>query len=162
MNKKPGLLFAVSVFTIIIVAVSFNFNLGGNEPLKLPANVNPDTVLYVCKIGESSWNQAAESLRLLTSFAPAFFSFAGIVLVFSWGWAIYQNLLKDKFVDDAYKRPWLLTKVFFWLVVCFTVLVETPNHFRQVEIRGRGSDWVLCENTSDGVKATNYKNVSLP
>ena len=162
MNKKPGLLFAVSVFTIIIVAVSFNMNLGENAAVKLPSGVNPDNVLYVCEIAkDSTWFQISEGLRFLAHFAPLFFSFAGIVLLFSWGWALYQNLLKDKFVDDAYKNPWGLTKALFWMVVVFTVLYLTPNHFRRVEVRGDDRAWVLCENTSEGARPVNYRAVRL-
>ena len=162
MNKKPGLLFAISVFTIIIVAVSFNLNFGANPPIQLPEGVNPDNVLYVCPVENTTWNQVSQGLRFLARFAPLFFSFAGIVLVFSWGWALYQNLLKDKFVEDAYKNPWDLTKVFFWLVVVFTVAYMTPNHFREVNVRGSEEQWVLCDNTSDGARPVNYRAVTLP
>jgi len=162
MNKKPGLLFAVSVFTIIIVAASFHLSLGGNDPVKLRAGVNPDNVLYVCSAANASWAQVSQAMHLLAKLAPLFFSFAGIVLLFSWGWALYQNLLKDKFVEDAYKNPWNLTKVFFWIVVVFTVVYLTPNYFRRVDVRGSEEQWVLCDNTSDGARAVNYRAVRLP
>ena len=161
MNKKPGLLFAIFLFTMIIVAVSFNLNFGANAPVRLHAGVNPDNVLYVCPALNSTWGQISQGLHLLAKFAPLFFSFAGIILFFSWGWALYQNLLKDKFVEDAYKNPWELTKIFFWLFVVFTVIYMTPNHFRQVEVRGSEEQLVLCENTSDGAKAVNYRAVKL-
>ncbi len=162
MNKKPGLLFAISVFTIIIVAVSFNFNLGSNPPVKLPNGVNPDNVLYVCNAASGMWKQVSEALHFLASFAPLFFAFVGIVLLFSWGWALYQNLLKDKFIDEAYKNPWDLTKIFFWMAVVFTIFYMTPNHFRQVEVRGSEEQWVLCDNTSEGARPVNYRAVRLP
>lgn len=162
MNKKPGLLFAISVFTIIIVAVSFNFNLGANAPVKLRDGINPDSVLYVCNAIDGTWNQISQALHFLTSFAPLFFSFIGIVLMFSWGWALYQNLLKDKFVGEAYKDSWNLTKVFFWMAVIFTVFYVTPNHFREVEVRGSNEQWVLCDNTSKGARPVNYRAVRLP
>ena len=162
MNKKPGLLFSVVVFTIIMVAASFHLGLGSDGAVKLPGNINPDTVLYVCPAGNSAWIQVSESLRLLSKFAPLFFSFVIIVLLFSWGWALYQNLLKDKFSDDVYKNPWGITKVIFWMMVCFTILIMTPNHYRQVNVRGHGNDWVLCESDSKDAHATIYKNVSMP
>ena len=161
MNKKPGLLFAISVFTIIIVAVSFDLNLGANTPVELMEGVNPDNVLYVCPAASETWLSISNALHFFARFAPLFFSFAGIVLLFSWGWALYQNLLKDKFVDEAYKNPWELTKAFFWIVIVFTVLYVTPNHFRQVEVRGSTEQWVLCDNTSDGAQAVNYRAVKL-
>lgn len=161
MNKKPGLLFAVSVFTIIIVAASFHLSLGGDSAVALRTGVNPDSVLYVCPATSSTWTQVSQGLRLLANFAPLFFSFAGIVLLFSWGWALYQNLLKDKFVDDAYKNPWGLTKVLFWLIIIFTVLYVTPNHFRQVDVRGSDETWVLCESNSNDARAVPYQRVTL-
>ena len=161
MDKKPGLLVAISVFTIIVVAVSFNLNLGTNAPIELPEGVNPDNVLYVCPAVTDTWTRISQGLHFLAQFAPLFFSFAGIVLIFSWGWALYQNLLKDKFVDEAYKNPWGLTKAFFWLVVVFTILYVTPNHFRQVEVRGSEEQWVLCDNTSDNARPVNYRAVKL-
>ena len=162
MNKKPGLLFAISVFTIIIVAVSFNFNLGANAPVKLRNGINPDNVLYVCNAASDMWDRVSQGLHFLAGFAPLFFSFVGIVLLFSWGWALYQNLLKDKFIDEAYKNPWDLTKIFFWIAVVFTVFYMTPNHFRQVEVRGSEEQWVLCDNTSEGARPVNYRAVRLP
>ena len=162
MNKKPGLLFSVVVFTIIMVAASFHLSLSNNAPVKIPANVNPDTVLYVCPADSSTWQSVSESFHMLSQFAPLFFSFVVIVLLFSWGWALYQNLLKDKFSDDVYKNPWGITKVIFWLMIGFAILLSTPNHYRHVDVRGHGADWVLCESTSEGAHATKYKNVSLP
>lgn len=163
MNKKPGLLLAVSLLAIIVLAVSFNMNLGGDAPVKLNAGVNPDNVLYVCEITkDSTWNQVSQSLHMLGKYATFFFSFVGIVLCFSWGWALYQNLLKDKFSEDVYKKPWTLTKAVFWIIVCFTVLFVTPNHFRRVEIRGHGDNWVFCDNTSDGARPVNFRAVELP
>ena len=83
-----------------------------------------------------------------------------IVLLFAWGWALYQNLLKDKFNADVYKNPWGITKIVFWAVIIAVLLVKTPNYFRRVDVRGHGNNWVLCENTSEGAKAAPYKMVS--
>jgi len=161
MNKKPGLLFSVIVFTIIIVAAAFHVNMGGDSMVHLREGVNPDMVLYVCPAEDSLWIQVSQGLRLLARYAPLFFSFAAIVLLFSWGWALYQNLLKDKFSDDVYKNPWDLTKVIFWIMIAFTVIYMTPNHYRRVDVRGDDRAWVLCESDSVGAKAAPYKRVSL-
>lgn len=161
MNKKPGLVLIVSVFAMIILASAFNMDFGGNPPVKLPNGINPDSVLYVCPAADSVWNQFSSVLHFLGKYAYLFFFFVFIVLGFSWGWALYQNLLKDKFSADAYKNPWDLTKVFFWMTIIFVVLYHGPNYFRSVTVRGHGSDWVLCESTSAGAKAILPKNVSL-
>ena len=162
MNKKPGLLFAVVVFAIIILAASFNMNLGGNAPVHLKAGVNPDTILYVCPIGESNWDTFATAFSMWRQQIYMFFVFAMIVLLFSWGWALYQNLLKDKFSDDVYKNPWGLTKMFFWAGVVCTVLAMTPNYYRRVHVNGNNQQWVLCENTSEGARPVRASAVSLP
>ena len=163
MNKKPGLFVAVALFAIIILATSFHMDLGGNTPIELKAGVNPANVLYVCPVTGSMWESLSQSLHFLDRYASIFFAFIGIVLTFSWGWAIYQNLLKDKFSEDAYKNPWALTKAFFWLIIIFTVLIMTPNHFRTVGIRDNHGNvdygWVLCDNTSDGAQAVSYKRI---
>ena len=163
MNKKPGLLFAVSMFALIILAVVFDLNFGGNPPLQLRPGVNPDDVLYICPVTEDSWSHFAEALSFGRKYITMFFVFALIILSFSWGWALYQNLLKDKFSADVYKNPWELTKMFFWACVIISVLAMTPNYFRTVSYTANGqtSKWILCENTSDGARAVNPKSITL-
>lgn len=153
MNKKPGLLFIVSLLAIIILAASFNMNFGGNAPVRLPTGVNPDSVLYVCPGATETWTQFSSILHATGKYISLFFAFMVLVLMFSWGWALYQNLLKDKFSADVYKNPWDLTKMVFWGAVIVFVLYMTPNYFRSVSVRGSRADWVLCENTSDGARA---------
>lgn len=163
MNKKPGLLFVVSLLAIIILAASFNMNFGGNAPIHLPAGVNPDNVLYVCPIGsESAWGQFSTAMHAVGKYVWLFFAFMVLVLMFSWGWALYQNLLKDKFSADVYKNPWDFTKLVFWGAVLVLILYMTPNYFRRVDVRGHGTNWVLCENTSEGARAVRPGSVSLP
>ena len=162
MNKNPGLLLTVSLLAIIILAASFNMNFGGNAPVHLRAGINPDNVLYVCPATSDGWNQFSTGLHAVGQYAHLLFAFIILVLMFSWGWALYQNLLKDKFSADVYKNPWNLTKVVFWGVVIITVLYMTPNYYRRVNVRGSHTDWVLCENTSEGARAVNYKAVQLP
>jgi len=161
MNKKPGLFFSVCVLAIIVIAASFNLNFGGNPPVHLREGVNPDNVLYVCPVADTTWNQISESLHLVGKYAYLLFFFAGFVLLFSWGWAFYQNLLKDKFNADAYQNSWNLTKIVFWGAVIYTILIMTPNHFRRVDIRGSNHQYVLCENTSTGARAVNSKAVTI-
>ncbi len=163
MNKKPGLLFTVSLLAIIILAASFDMNFGGNPPVHLPSGVNPDNVLYVCPAtNTSAFAQLSTAFHAVGRYVYLFFAFFVLVLMFSWGWALYQNLLKDKFSTDVYKNPWDLTKAVFWGAVIAFVLYMTPNYFRHVEVRGHGTDWVLCENTSDGARPANFKAIGLP
>ena len=161
MNKKPGLLFTVSLLAIIILAASFNMNFGGNAPVHLRAGINPDNVLYVCPATSDGWNQFSTGLHAVGQYAHLLFAFIILVLMFSWGWALYQNLLKDKFSADVYKKPWELTKSVFWGIVIFTVVYMTPNYYRTVHVRGARADYVLCESTSTGARAVNPSAVSL-
>ena len=163
MNKKPGLLFAVSALSLIILAVVFDLKMGGNTTVHLREGINPDGVLYVCPVTDSTWVSFANAMSVGRKYIYMGFWFVGIVLLFSWGWALYQNLVKDKFSADAYKNPWDLTKLFFWAGVICTILAMTPNYFRTVHIRtnGHNSTWVLCENTSTGARAVNAQAVTL-
>nr|MBQ0091593.1 hypothetical protein [Candidatus Enterousia merdequi] len=161
MNKKPGLLFAVCLLALVILAASFGMNFGGNPPVRLPQGVNPADVLYVCQNTDSSWTQFSNALHMFSKYATILFFFAFFILLFSWGWALYQNLLKDKFNEDAYKNSWALTKFFFWALIIYTVLFMTPNHFSRVDVRGDNRQWVLCENTSAGAHAVKSKAVTL-
>ena len=157
MNKKPGLLFAVSALALIILAAAFDFSFGGNTAVHLRSGINPDDMLYVCPVADNVWDSFAEAMSFGKKYIYMGFLFAGIILLFSWGWALYQNLVKDKFSADAYKNPWELTKMFFWAGVICTVLAMTPNYFRSVHVRIRGHEtsWVLCENTSTDARAVN-------
>ena len=163
MNKKPGLLITVSILAIIILATVFDMNFGGDTMVQLRHGVNPDSVLYVCPVAGSAWDDFAQAMSFGRKYIYMGFCFAAIVLLFSWGWALYQNLVKDKFSADAYKNPWGLTKLFFWAAVICVLLAMTPNYFRTVHVRvnGHDSEYVLCENTSTDARAVNAKAVTL-
>ena len=163
MNKKPGLFLAVSLLAVVILAASFDIHLGGVEPVHLRAGVNPGDVLYVCPVENMTFDSLAKSFSILSKQVTLLFTFALIILAFSWGWALYQNLLKDKFSADAYKNPWSLTKIFFWAMVVVTIIMVTPNYFRKVHVHSRGHtyDYVLCEQNSAGARAVNQRAVTF-
>ena len=174
MNKKPGLLLTVSLLALIVLMVTFsvdisttmhNFNININpaRPVSLPNNINPDTVLYVCPLASKTWDPIANAMNLGRTFLSMVFVFSIIILAFSWGWALYQNLVKDKFSADAYKNPWILTKAFFWAMVICTVVSVTPNRFRKVYVHSRGhiTEHVLCESFSIGARPVKAEFVKL-
>lgn len=163
MDKKPGLFIAISLLAIIVLATSFNMNLGGADAVVLKPGVNPADILYVCPVANNSWDLVSEILKFWEKYIYIGYIFAVIVLLFSWGWALYQNLLKDKFSADVYKNPWDLTKVFFWAGVICTVLTMTPNYFRtvHVKVKGHETSWVLCENNSEGAQPVKAQAVTL-
>lgn len=174
MNKKPGLLFAVTLLAIIVLMTAFNvdfisdmqnlnINVSASRSVSLPNGVNPDSVLYVCPVAHDTWDSIAQAMRTARRFITMFAMFAIIILSFSWAWALYQNLIKDKFSADAYKNPWTLTKAFFWGGVICAIVLLTPNYFRKVSVhhRGTSSEWVLCESFSPGARPVNAKAVKI-
>jgi len=155
MNKKPGLLFSIAILALIILASSFDLHMGTQHIVNLRDGIDPSTVLYVCPVESSVWTGVSNAIANGRKYASMFFLFFTIILLFSWGWALYQNLLKDKFSKDSYKNPWGLTKMFIWGIVIFMLLINTPNRYRYVNlnIKGHTTEWVLCENTSEGARA---------
>ncbi|MCQ2562494.1 MAG: hypothetical protein MJ158_02685 [Alphaproteobacteria bacterium] len=161
MNKKPGLLMSIAILALIILAGYFNLHSGEVASVHLRAGVNPDSILYVCPVADSMWDSIASILSNLRKQIIMGITFAVIVLAFCWGWALYQNLLKDKFNKDAYKNSWGLTKFFFWVTIVFVLALHTPNYFRTVTIKnhGQNSQWVLCESFSPNARAVSAKAV---
>lgn len=155
MNKKPGLLFSVYALALIILASVFKFSLPGAKESAANAK-NVANHLFVCPMASNTWDQIAHMLSMAENYIVYFVWFVIIVLMFSWGWALYQNLLKDKFKADAYKRSWEITKILFWAAIICVVLVKTPNYFRP-QVSVNSTHWVLCENTSENARAVRVK-----
>jgi len=163
MNKKPGLFFTICALAMILLAAHFGMGLGGADIVKLRQGIDPNNVLYVCPVDSGNWSSFAESLSFAKKYIFRGFLFVFIILVFNWAWALYQNLVKDKFSADAYKNPWGFTKIFFWAAVICTILSMTPNYFRtvHVHVKGHVTNWVLCENNSANARPVNPKAVTL-
>ena len=156
MNKKPGLLFSVYALAMIILASVFKFHLNGVNESTANATKNVAQYIFVCPATNKTWESIAQMFSIGKSFIYFGIAFIIIVLVFGWGWALYQNLLKDKFDVAPYKTPWGITKVVFWAVVICYVLMMTPNHFRtKITRKGGGHEtvWVLCEQTAKDARA---------
>ena len=157
MNKKPGLLFSVYALAAIILATIFHFSLPGGKESTLHNAKNIANYLFVCPMKNNTWDSVSNMLSKGENYIFYFVCFIVIVLLFSWGWALYQNLLKDKFSADAYKRPWEITKVIFWIIVVSMVLIKTPNYYR-AKVHVNSTSWVLCENTSENARAVRVRN----
>ena len=157
MNKKPGLLFSVYALAAVILASVFHFSLPGGKETATHNAKNIANYLFVCPMKSETWDSISDMLSIAENYIFYFVCFIVIVLLFSWGWALYQNLLKDKFKADVYKRPWEITKVVFWVVVVCVILVKTPNYYR-AHVRINSTNWVLCENTSENARAVRVKN----
>lgn len=142
---KPTMVTAICFLTAIIIISSFGLQLDPVDvttqiPESLAANV-----LYVCPATSSIWDPIATGFSQFSKVFRVLLAACLIVLAFSWGWAFYQNLLKDKFDGDKYKQPWALTKVLFWGTVIIFMFMMTPNYFRTVHVTGVNKDYVLCE-----------------
>ncbi len=156
MNKKPGLLYSVCALAVIILMTVFHMNGLGVKESAIQNTKNVADYLFVCPVSNSTWDSISRTLSMGREYLYVAIAFMAIVLLFSWGWALYQNLLKDKFSADAYKTPWEITKISFWAAVICFILVMTPNYFR-AKITGRSGNketkWVLCEQTSTNARA---------
>lgn len=156
---KPLMLFSIVLLTAIVLASSFGLQIMPMDPVALPAGAD-GMALFVCPADGTTWNMAATAMRPMVRIISMAFFFGVMMLLFSWGWALYQNLLKDSFKDDAFKKPWALTKFIFWAGMIVMLLVATPNHYRLVDIAGADGQWVLCDETTPGaipVWANNVK-----
>ena len=145
---KPTMIFTIVMMIIIILMTAFDVHFGANVPL----DVAPDKMahtLFVCPVEQGGiWAIFSTMLKRATKPITIGFSFAILMLMFSWGWALYQNLLKDKFSRDVYKNPWAFTKMTFWALVAVLLAAATPTYFRTVKVEGSNEKWVLCENNS--------------
>lgn len=147
-EMKPSMLFAIIMLAAIVIATAFGLSFGGAEKVVTVPAAFMGQELYVCPANVQPWTSISQSLHPLTNYFIIGFFFAVILLMFSWGWALYQNLLKDEFKKDAYTKSWSMTKMLFWVTVIILLLSFTPNHFRTVRIHGDNRQWVLCENTN--------------
>lgn len=143
------MLSAIIMLTVVLLMATFDFSLDGSAPTVLDASVRGKT-LFICPAASSLWDSIAAEFGHFYRYMVIGFFFALIVLAFMWGWALYQNLLQDKFKREDFAKPWGFTKLLFWAVIIVTLVIHTPNHYRHVVVDGRPGDWVLCENTSSG------------
>lgn len=149
---KPIMLFALIALTAIVLASSFGLQLDSTEAIKIPANMIGQE-LYVCPADNSLWTGIAQMLHPAIKYITIAFFFVIMLLMFNWGWALYQNLLSDSFKRESFSKPWQFTKFTFWMGVVVLLLTFTPNYFRTVKIDGVSGEWVLCENNTPGAKA---------
>lgn len=149
---KPTMLFAIVMLTAIVLITSFDLQFGASTPVAVPESMAAN-VLYVCPVASGTWDAVARALMPFTRSITIGFLFAAMILMFSWGWALYQNLLKDSFKRESFKNPWAFTKMWFWAGVIILMMALTPNHFREVHLTGSTSSYILCDNNTPGARA---------
>lgn len=149
---KPSMIFAIVMMTAIIIATSFGLHMDPTPPIQLSAS-DAAGALFVCPAADSTWDSMAVALRMMHRYMMMGYSLAVLVLMFVWGWNLYQNLLKDKFERTAFIKVWRVTKYLFWGGIILLIMAMTPNHFRRVRIDGDNRAWVLCESNTPGARA---------
>ncbi len=150
---KKTMMWAILALTAIVMMSEFNMHL---FPVAKTVAVAPSAVgseLYVCPVASSSWDSIAQMMGVFSNYIIVAFFFVLMILLFVWGWAMYQNLLNDKFDRKSFSNPWKYTKLAFWAGVIVLILMATPNHFRRVTVTGANGEWVLCENNSPNARA---------
>ena len=156
---KPSMILAIVLLTAIVLMTSFDLALMPTKPIQLSEQMAAGA-LFVCPVESSVWDTISNAMKLFLTPIKIGFLFATIVLIFVWAWAMYQNLLKDKFVRDAFKNPWAYTKLLFWAGIVMIMLIMTPNHFRTVHLINHPGEWILCEDNTPGAKAVHANMVT--
>lgn len=149
---KPLMLFAIIMLVSIVVVVSFGLQLSPNAPIALSPE-SAANALYICPTTSPFWDGFAQALIPFHRYLVIGLFFVVMLLMFSWGWALYQNLLSDSFKRDSFKNPWQMTKFTFWVSVIVLLFVMTPNYYRTVKVDGLSGEYVLCESDSPGARA---------
>lgn len=157
---KPSFIFSIIALVAIVVAASFSIQMSPHNPIVIPESV-AGSELYVCHAASQTWDSIAVAMRPFNRYIIIGFFFVVMILLFNWGWAMYQNLLNDKFKRESFSNIWKFTKFTFWAGVIILMVSATPNHFRTVHIRGVGGDWVLCENNTPGAAAVRADAVTM-
>jgi len=155
---KKGLLFSIVALAAIAIVAGFGFQLESTDMPAMSAET-AGNVLFVCPASSSTWNSISSALHIFIRYIIGGFFFAAVLLLFGWGWQLYQNLLSDKFKRDSFKNIWGLTKIWFWALVIVMLALYTPNYFRGVKITGATGDWVLCDGNTPGARAVHANAV---
>ena len=155
---KKSMISAIIILTIIILMATFGFSLDDRAPIAVAESV-ADKVLFICPAKSPIWEAMAAGFGAFSKYILIGVLFATIMLIFMWGWGLYQNLLKDAFKKDSFAKPWTFTKMLFWTIIIIMLVINTPNRYRAVNVTGRPGNWVLCENTSDGAVAVPASSV---
>ncbi len=151
---KKSMLSVIIFLTVIVLMAAFDFSLGPDTVINITADMR-GKALFICPAESSLWNAMAAGFGQFYKYITIGFFFAAIILVFVWGWALYQNLLKDSFKREDFSKPWAFTKLLFWAGVIMMLVMNTPNKYREVNVTGKPGNWVLCENSSTDAKAVN-------
>ena len=149
---KPVMLYAIIAVAAIAIVASFGFQLGQTEMPQMSESL-ASNILFVCPGNNLTWDSIAFGMTPFMRYVIGGVFFTAVLLLFGWGWQLYQNLLSDKFKRDSFKNIWGFTKIWFWALVIVMLIFYTPNRFRRVEITGAEGNWVLCEGNDPAARA---------
>ncbi len=149
LKMKPTMMAVIIMITAIVLMTAFDINILPNAGTKVSESALPN-ILFVCPAENSTWKSLSDALIIFKRPLIIGFSFGVLILLSVWAWALYQNLLKDKFIRDAFKTPWGFTKMLFWATVIVVMFMNGPNSFQTVRVTNRPGEWILCERTSNG------------
>ena len=141
---KKGLLFSALAGVAIIVAAAFGLHLITPAAHNLPDSLS-GAVLFVCPAASYTFDPIAKQLGLIRNGLTIAFFFVFMILAAGAGWALYQNLIEDKFKEKNWETIVVLGKWLFWITIAVTLALHTPNHFRRVYLKGAAGEYVLCE-----------------
>jgi len=151
---KKSMVSVITFLTIIVLMAAFDFSLGSGNVINVAQDMRGQT-LFICPAESSLWDALAVGFGQFYKYITVGFFFAAIILVFVWGWALYQNLLKDSFKKEDFSKPWSFTKLLFWAWVIMILVFNTPNKYREVDVTNKTGNWVLCENSSTDARVIN-------
>jgi uncharacterized membrane protein (DUF485 family) len=159
---KSGLVFSALAIIAIIVAASFGLHILPVAPIHNLSDSIANSALYVCPAANHTFDQIARQLSYIRNPITIAFFFILMIWVSMIGWALYQNLLKDKFEEKSWESIIFLGKILFWLMIVGTILLHAPNRYRQVGLKGVAGGWVLCEFNDPASKPVRAAAVIFP
>jgi len=152
MKKMKNLLLLWVLLAIAVIIMSVNdFQLMPGKTIEVVDSA-AGNVLFACPAADMQFDGVAAQLLLLKKGLIIVFSFFAMLWLAVTAWLIYQALLKDKFEKKSFELPIFLGKFLVFTGIAAIVLINSPNHFHRVNIKGMPGAWVLCENNSPGAK----------
>ncbi len=142
---KPELKPLIFALVAMIVVVVFNLQIDSIKPVHPLAENLAAQALYVCPVASNFFDGFAAGIAPMVKYLPMFLLFMVLFIMLLAGYAFYQNLVKDKFVQKDFDNVKSMTYIVIFLGILGLLLVKTPNHYRTVYVDGLTTKFVLCE-----------------
>jgi hypothetical protein len=142
---KPSFMLSLVIIIGVICATMFGMSVFSPLPNQQLSESAAAVALWVCPYKNQLFDSIAAGLNPFRTQISMVFFFCFMLLIAIYMWNLYQNLVKDKFEDKPYESIWFFTKFLFWAMILTPLLLNTPNRYRDVRIRGTTGDWILCD-----------------